>query len=268
MATKKQEVAEKQNTALAVVNYEEDAGMGFEGTDQESYALPILTILQKLSPMCDEDSPEYNPDAKPGMLLNTITREMFAANKADGDAGLRVIPCHFKRSFVEWVPRPAGGFVAEHDVVEGKELLRSCTRNDKNKDVLPNGNELHDTRVHYVLLVYPDGNLRPAMIPMTSTQLKKSKRWLSVMDNIKMQRADGSRFTPATFSHSYVLHTITEKKDQNTWKGWDIGPEEQVTDPMQYQAAKAFRDLLMTGKVEENFDQQEVSTAQDDSSTM
>lgn len=254
--SRKKDVAEKRGTALEGVNFEDDAGAGFENADGESFALPILTILQKLSPMCDTDKPEYNPDAKPGMLLNTITLELFPASKEDGDLGLRVIPVHFKRSFIEWIPRnKGGGFVAEYGVVEGKEQLATTERDDMNRDMLPNGNELYDTRVHYVLLIVPGTAPRPAMIAMTRTQIKRSKRWLSVMDNIKMRRSDGTMFTPATFSHSYVLHTVTETKGENTWKGWDISPEEALEDGALYAAAKEFRKMLMAGKVEENFDQ-------------
>lgn len=262
--SKSKEVAPEGSKELANVNFEEDAGAGFENADSESFALPILKILQKLSPVCDDDSESRIPDARPGQLMNAVTLERFDASAADGDPGVYVIPVHFKRSFIEWKPRNSGGgFVAEHDVIQGKELLRTCERDETtNRDMLPNGNELHDTRCHYVLLVNQNGTVTPAMIPMTSTQIKKSKRWLSVMDNVKMTRADGTLYTPATFSHRYKLQTVTEKKDQNSWKGWVIGSEEPLEDAAHYQAAKQFRELLMAGKVEENFDQMKDTAAE------
>ena len=56
-----------------------------------------------------------------------------------------------------------------------------AVKGDKGRDVMPNGNELQNTAQHYVLLLKEDGGYEQAVISMKSTQLKKSRRWNSMM---------------------------------------------------------------------------------------
>jgi len=60
------------------------------------------------------------------------------------------------------------------------------------------------------------------MIAMTGTQLKKSKRWNSMMASLKIKGADGRLFTPATFSHKYKLNAVPESNDSGSWFGWNV----------------------------------------------
>ena len=97
MATKKTttEVAVAEtNTALAVMaaDFAADAGLGMEGADKSSFAIPFLSILQGLSPQL-----ETVDGAKPGLFINSITNEVFKE--------VLVIPCAFQRRFLRWAPR-------------------------------------------------------------------------------------------------------------------------------------------------------------------
>ena len=97
----------KRATSKNVVNindselavYSTGEADGFEESDSDSYAIPRLKLLQKLSPEVDEDNGEYIEGAKHGQFFNTATGELFPD-------GVKVIPCHYRRSFIEWVPRP------------------------------------------------------------------------------------------------------------------------------------------------------------------
>ena len=62
--------------------------------------IPRIKLLQKMSPEVDDAS---LPDAKAGMIFNTASRELV-----DGDKGIRVVPCEFVRTFVEWAPEGTG----------------------------------------------------------------------------------------------------------------------------------------------------------------
>jgi hypothetical protein len=108
------------------------------------------------------------------MIYNNVTGELF-----DGATGIELIPCAFSQTFVEWRTRDSGGgLVAEYDSVSGTALRGNCKRNDKNQDILPNGNQLNDTRNHYVLFKTDDGLWEPALLSMTSTQIKTSRNWM------------------------------------------------------------------------------------------
>ncbi|HET8689559.1 MAG TPA: hypothetical protein VFM18_23360, partial [Methanosarcina sp.] len=78
-------VVEAQNTAVAMaMDFSADAGMGMEGADKTSFAIPFLTMLQGLSPQV-----ESVEGAKPGKFINTITNELFDE--------VLVIPCAYQR---------------------------------------------------------------------------------------------------------------------------------------------------------------------------
>lgn len=245
------ELAEKQDQLPALAGmYEEEANSGFEGADQESYAIPFLSIVQSLSPQRDKKDGAYIEDAEEGMVFNSATERLWQTE--DGLEPIKVVPVHFKRSFVEWMPRDSGGgFVAEHTVDDGKMLLEQCTRNDKNQDVLPNGNYLVDTRTHYVLIINDDGSVEPAVVNMASTQTKKSRRWMTVMQNIKMKGAGGRLFTPPMFSHYYELSTVQESNDKGRWHGWTFKNVGLVDNEDHFAQAKAFREAALGGQVKE-----------------
>lgn len=193
------------------------AGTGFEGADSNDYAVPFLHILQKLSPQVDEIKPNYIKDARPGMIYETVSKQCI-----DGKEGLIVVPCAFKKSFVEWKPRDSGGgFVKDHGWNEA--LVADCKRDDKNRLILPNGNMYTETKYHYVL-VARNGSLIPAVLSMVSSQLKRSRGWMSLMQTRKMRNSAGKEFIPPMFAYTYMLTTVLEQKDQNTWYSWNIAP--------------------------------------------
>lgn len=260
MSKQDKAVTAKKGQAVALGNnFEDDAGGGFESTDVKSYAVPFVAILQALSPQVLEGEAEYIPGASPGMLCNTVTGELFS-----GKEGIRIIPCAYKRQYVEWKPRTSGGgFVAAHDIDEGEKLLKVTQRDEKGNSVLPTGNILADVRMHYVLLV-KDNDIDMAIISMGSTQIKKSRRWMTQMNNIKLARQDGSKFTAPMFANKFHLTTVPERNDKGNWFGWKIESLGFLTDGEEglYEIAKGFRDKVVEGAVQPV---QEIDVGEDDS---
>ena len=66
----------------------------------DDLALPFLKVLSQLSPQCNKTSNNYVEGAEPGMIYNTVSGTL-----ADGEQGINVIPCHYKREFIEWGER-------------------------------------------------------------------------------------------------------------------------------------------------------------------
>ena len=93
------EVAKKKANAVAAVNFEDDAGQGLNMT-QEDLALPFLKVLGQLSPECNKRDAKYVEGAEPGMIINTVTNEIY-----NGEKGIDVIPVHYKRQYIEWQDR-------------------------------------------------------------------------------------------------------------------------------------------------------------------
>jgi hypothetical protein len=255
MTAKKTEVAKKAEDQLpaAAGMFEEDAGHGFESTTKDDYAIPFLQALQKMSPQVDPEEDGFIEGAKPGQIVNTVSEELW-----DGKTGVVVIPCHYERKILEWVPRnKGGGLVAEHDLETGLLLLDECIQDEQKRDIHPgNGNEFQDTRIHYVMVVGEDGSFEPAVISMTRTKIRGSKKWMSLMNGIKMRRKDGGLFTPPMFSHAYRIFTEARSNDQGTFYVFNVKKERQLGseegDTELYQAAKGFRETVQAGKAKAN----------------
>lgn len=243
------EVAVREEKAGAIatlgMDFAADAGMGTEGADKDSFAIPFLSILQPLSPQIADGK----EGAKPGKFINSVTEEMLDE--------VRIVPVAFQRRFLRWQPREKGGGYkgdfSPIDVETGK--VEGLQKGDDGRYYIGGTNpkehdQLKDTRNHFVLLVRPDGSWSQALISMSSTQIKKSKRLLSLIQGVQMTAPNGSRFNPPSFSHIYLCKSVKEQNDMGTWFGWDIHTEGPVQDADLYAAAKAFHAAVSSGKVE------------------
>lgn len=242
--------ATQENTAMAAapnssavalaLDFQSDAGRGTEGADKDSFAIPFIGCLQPLSPIVVDGS---LPGARGGLFHNSITNVLSER--------VRVVPVAFQRRYLAWMPRTAGGgFKGEHSVASVEANTIGWVKNADGRMVLPDGAELKDTRNHYVLVLGEKGGWSPAMISLASTQIKKSKRWLSLMQGIQLPDNKGGFFNPPTFSHIYELHSVKEQNDKGQWFGIEptlVGP---VGDAALYAAAKAFHQQVIAGKVE------------------
>ena len=243
------QVATKKEGALATNLFEADANQGAQNISQEDLALPFLKILGQLSPEVNKRDGKYVEGAEPGKIINTVTNELYD--------DIDVIPCHYKRQYVEWQDRgtSTGAPVAIHDA--DSDIVSQTTRDKTYKDRLPNGNYLENTANHFVLLC--GKNPGTALISMKSTQLKVSRKWNSMMMGIKMQGKNGL-FTPPTYSHIYNLKTVQMSNDKGTWFGWDVSKVGPVQDKSVYDIAKNFAERVGKGEIEAKHGTEETKT--------
>ena len=236
------EVAMKKENAVAVNMFEADADKGSQNMTQEDLALPFLKVLGQLSPEVNKRDGKYVEGAEPGMILNTVTNEVF-----DGTKGIDVLPVFYERKYVEWQDRGEGkgAPVAIHDA--SSDIMSQTTRDKSFKDRLPSGNYLENTANHYVVVL--GDSPQTALISMKATQLKISRKWNSIMMGIKLQGKNGL-FTPPTYSHIYNLKTVQMSNDKGTWFGWEVSKVGPVSDQGVYQIAKSFADKVGKGDVE------------------
>ena len=142
------QVTEKKKTDVALTSmFEQDANTSFSNMDTDDYALPFLRVLGQLSPECNKRDAKYVDGAEPGMIFNTVTKQLY-----DGEGGVNIIPCYYKREYVEWSDRGEGTSapVAIHSVDSG--IIKEATRDASYKDRLPNGNYLENTASYFVLI--------------------------------------------------------------------------------------------------------------------
>ena len=244
------QVTTKKEGALATNLFEADAAQGAQNISQEDLALPFLKILGQLSPEVNKRDGKYVEGAEPGKIINTVTNDLYDM--------ISVIPCHYKRQYIEWADRgtSTGAPVAIHEA--DSDIVSQTTRGKDYKDRLPNGNYLDNTANHFVLAI--GDNPETALISMKSTQLKVSRKWNSMMMGLKMQGKNGL-FTPPTYSHIYKLKTVQMSNDKGTWFGWDVSKVGPVEQKDLYDMAKTFAVSVGKGEVEAKPENQEVKKA-------
>ncbi len=244
-------IKKEQAGALATNLFEADADKGSQNMTQEDLALPFLKVLGQLSPEVNKRDGKYVEGAEPGMILNSVTNEVF-----DGTKGINVLPVYYERKLVEWQDRgdSKGAPVAIHNAES--DIMSQTTRDKSYKDRLPNGNYIENTANHFVIVLGDSPST--ALISMKATQLKISRKWNSVMMGIKLQGKNGL-FTPPTYSHIYNLKTVQMSNDKGTWFGWDVAKVGPVEDKSVYDVAKSFAEKVSKGNVEVKPENQEAT---------
>lgn len=249
------EVATVKTGALVAGDFMDaaDFGAGFEGTDKDSFAIPFLQILQKMSPIADEDSPKYIQGLKPGMLFNTVTQKPYDVRNKP----LTIVPCFFKRSFICWGSRDEGGgfkgevspltmdeIIARGEVenVDGKLLVK-----DKDGEVDAKKSDYwSDTRALYVIVVDPDdGEFSPAILSLASTQIKASKMLMTTLQNRKVQVGE-RKLTPPLYANVVNVSTVAESNDKGNWSGIKFDLQGLAGKEL-FDAAKSFYQAVHSG---------------------
>ena len=246
-------MAKKDTGSLAL--FGNDTAKGFENMTQEDLALPFLRILGQLSPQVTEGDAKYVSNAKPGMIYNTVTSELY-----DGKKGIKIIPCYYKKDFPEWSDRGdgPGAPVAVH--LSNSPVIQTGKR-DGSKIRLPNGNYLEETASYYVLAETKTGGYTPALITMKSTQLNVSKKWNSMMKTIQIPDGKGGFAIPPMHGVVYNLASTLQKNDKGSWYGWVVNMDRIMgaADKSLYLMSKDFNSNVSKGNVQTKADVEEVA---------
>jgi len=222
----------KEGALPSTALYEGDAHAGFENVNTTSLALPILKLLQNGSGEAQKRNQNYVEGAEPGMFLNTVTKKLY-----DGAKGIEVIPCHYKLEYQEWADFGTGSGRPENIFDASSDIL-SKTKNENGKDRLENGNYIQTVGQHYVLI--REGNsTENALISMSSSQGKVSRKWNSMMMSITLDGKNGP-YTPPSFSHKYRLTSVLNSGKGNQWYGFNVTKIGSVEEPALYERAKKF----------------------------
>ena len=216
----------------STILFREDAEKGFENVRQESLALPILKLLQNSSGEAQKRNQNYVEGAEPGMLLNTVTKRLY-----NGETGINVIPCYYKLEYQEWADFGTGSGRPEQIYSDDSDIISKTTK-EGGKDRLSNGNYILTVHQNYVLIVGDDA-VETALISMSASQGKVSKKWESLQLS-QVMTDDKGTFTPASFSYIYNLSSVLNSGKGNQWYGYAVKTIGEVKDPSLYQRAKDF----------------------------
>lgn len=252
------ELVETESHTPPVVYDESDFGAGFEDFTSEDVAVPFIGILQKGSPQVEEDNPKYLKGAKPGMLFNTVSGELF-----DGkEVGITLIPVHRVRNYIEWIPKDeGGGLVAVYEPDDPVVVQLLKTQRQYGKLKINDGNDLVETFSVFALLVKDSGDYERVVVSFSSSQIATYKRWMTMAQSLSIPLGNGRRGIPPMFSHLYRLRTQFHQKKEYTWYKYTVGWNGETAEQARlapndelYQAAKAFRNLVIGGQAKVNFE--------------
>lgn len=192
----------------------------------EDRIVPMLTVLQPMSPQVDRQNPAFVEGAEPGaMLLKTSPIPIVKQGGA-----ILFQQCYFSRHYVEWKPREqGGGFVARHDAMPEDVREVPFNQNDpegRKRFVRPRGTEVIDTRYHVGNVIMPEHHLvMPFVIPFSSTGHTVSRTWHNFMNNARL--ADGS--LADSWQKLYRLTTRRRQNAAGTWFIIEPTPDRWVT---------------------------------------
>jgi hypothetical protein len=235
------EVSENLPAATNDFSAFDSGDTGFENVTSKDLIIPRLTILQGLSPQVTQGKPEFDPNAKVGEVYDVGLQERFPE-------GVVFIPVLYSKAYLEWAPRNSGkGLQGIHN---DDRILDDTEQDEKGRPTLKNGNYIVETSQLYGINV--TAAFRKCFLPMSSTQLKKARRLLTLATTEKLQRADGSEFTPPLWYRSYSLTTVPESNAEGSWMGWKIERGQALTELPNWQQhlteIKSFRESLVKGE--------------------
>lgn len=233
------------------------ANAGLDNAGAESFAIPFLRVLQSNSPEVDEAHAKFVAEARPGMLLNTVTGDLF-----DGKDGALFVPCHYERKQLRWAPRgDRQGFRGEVTEVEAAQARasgqlvdhegRSYFTADGKVDDKKN-DRLVDTRLHFGLVLDKKGIPHQVLLSLTSTQIKKSKLFNS-MQRERTRVVNGKVVMEPSFLHAYRITTVKESNDRGSWYGVHFTWEGNVPNSAVFQMGAAFYEALKRNEVNVNY---------------
>lgn len=218
----KKEVATTKKQEVVDTSFDDEmaefAGFGMENVTARDVSIPRITILQALSPQVKKNKPEYIHGAEPGIICDVALGELLGTS-------IIFVPVYFRKDYLEWKP-DRGGLVAIH---QDPAILEACSKDEKNRFFMPNGNEVVETAQWFGYNV--DRNYRPCFIPMSKSQLKRSRNWMNLAQSEEITNSKtGEVIKAPLFYRSYKLSVVEESKDDNDWFGWKAERHVRLTE--------------------------------------
>jgi hypothetical protein len=103
-------------------------------------------------------------------------------------------------------------------------------------------------------MLHPELGAQRALITMSSTQLKKGRKWLTQAQSMTAKGKKGVYILPL-MSQVYKLSTVSEQNDKGNWFGWEIMRERPIDlknadDKALFDTAFGFAKSVKSGEVQ------------------
>lgn len=200
----------------ATIDMDALAGMptGLENVTAKDIIIPRLAILQALSPQLDPTKPEYIKGAERGQFIDIGSEEVWSGQ-------LELLPVYFATIYLEWAPRASGGGLVNNYGTDAS-ILGKCTRDENNRNALSNGNYVVETATYFCFNLTANG--RRSFLPLSSTQLKAARQWMTKITQQREQTSDGREFMPPIYWRSWIAAVVPQSNAKGSWYGWKFSP--------------------------------------------
>jgi len=226
------------------------SNMGAENVTSANVLIPRLVILQALSPQINKKKAEFIDGAELGDFCNVATGDIYKEQ-------ILVVPCHFATAYIEWT-KNRGGLAANHQ--ENVKILEKTVKNDKNENVLPNGNIIQETAQWYCLL-QDGGTWSRIFFPLKATNMKHSRKWMTLCRSESVALPNGEQWKPPLFWRSWKLIIVDDSNDQGDWATFrpEKGEEIMALDPTKQliRMCKLFYEDIRANLVKPDIEQQQ-----------
>ena len=166
-------------------------GRGSEQVDTTDITIPRIEIVQSLSKARKKNDPGFIEGAEEGMLYNSVTRELYGFS-------LQIVPIYFMKEYLLWRDQKLGGGFGGAYGTEAEALADAQTREK------PEEWEAVLTHQHFCLILHEDGRSEEAVVSMSKSKLKVSRKFNSLV------RVNGGD----RFSRSYTLCGVADQNSQ------------------------------------------------------
>lgn len=219
---------------------EQDAGAGVS-TDIADNIVPLVYILQSLSPQVLKQKPEYIKDAEAGNIWPRGEKTVW-----DGEEeGVEVVPVFFSKCWIEWRPNREG-FAGRHAERPAEAVQTPDPKDPKiMKWVLPNGNTVQESREHVVLVIGKYDDPVPFVVPFSGSNHGASRSWMGLMNRKKTPKGNKA----ASFAYKYVLKTVPKSNDKGDWFGYAVEDTGEMVEPEEYLLARDIHNDFAGGKL-------------------
>jgi len=151
---------------------------GNENVSQEDVARPTIKLLQGLSPEVKAKNPAYIEGAVEGMLLNSVSGELYDE--------VYVVNISFTKSFSVWQDRKLGG---QYEGMYSTEAEANAKFEEIGATKETHG--IFETHTHICAMIDPETKkVQPIQFMMNRSALGPSRAW-----NTNIATAGGDRFS-------------------------------------------------------------------------
>lgn len=224
-STKSAALVTKDPAPVAVYeDYGDDVGVGYSDDTANDIQIPRATILQALSPQVEKPVSEGGIEgAKPGQFFHTLDNSLSES--------ISFVIGKIEKCYNEWVPRDSGGgFVARHEL--DSELVRtSKEKTPRGLIELPNGNELLETILMYIIPLDSEGEPIGGfeVLDYTKSKLSAWRTFNTLLRSFTIEQPGGRKVAPPIFAHTVTATTVRQSFDKGSAYNYVLAPRCSAT---------------------------------------